>query len=74
MKSGIIKQLHNLGVYRDPATKQKLENMKLSDILLVWSYVQEELDKGVIFEKFEWCYEMIKPIAKKEKVNNKRKK
>ena len=48
MKANVIKQLHELGVYRDPNTKQKLENMKLADILSVMSYVQEEIEKGQI--------------------------
>ena len=74
MKSDVIKQLHNLGVYRDPLTKQKLENMKFADILLVLSYVQEEMEKGIEFKKFEWEYEMVKSVAKKEKVGNKNKK
>ena len=74
MKSDIIKQLHNLGVYRDPLTKQKLENMKFADILLVLSYVQEEMEKGIEFKKFEWEYEMVKSVAKKDKTVNKGKK
>ena len=67
MKANIVKQLHNLGVYKDPITKTKLENMKFSDILLVLSYVQEEMEKGTEFKKFEWDYEMVKPVAKKRK-------
>ena len=74
MKANIIKQLHDLGVYRDPITKTKLENMKFSDILLVLSYVKEEMEKGTEFKKFEWNYEMVKPITKKEKTVNKKKK
>ena len=74
MKANIVKQLHNLGVYKDPITKTKLENMKFSDILLVLSYVQEEMEKGTEFKKFEWDYEMVKPITKKEKMVNKKKK
>jgi hypothetical protein len=74
MKSDIIKQLHNLGVYRDPLTKQKLECMKLADILLVLSYVQEEMEKGIEFKKFEWEYEMVKSVVKKDKTVNKGKK
>ena len=68
MKANIVKQLHDLGVYRDPITKTKLENMKFSDILLVLSYVKEEMEKGTEFKKFEWDYEMVKPITKKEKI------
>lgn len=74
MKANIVKQLHDLGVYRDPITKTKLENMKFSDILLVLSYVKEEMEKGTEFKKFEWDYEMVKPITKKEKMVSKKKK
>lgn len=74
MKANIVKQLHDLGVYKDPITKTKLENMKFSDILLVLSYVQEEMEKGTEFKKFEWDYEMVKPITKKEKMVSKKKK
>ena len=73
MKANVIKQLHELGVYRDPSTKQKLENMKLADILSVMSYVQEEIEKGADF-RFQWNYEFVKPIVKKEKVLSKKKK
>ena len=73
MKANIVKQLHNLGVYKDPITKTKLENMKFSDILLVLSYVKEEMEKGTEFKKFEWDYEMVKPITKKEKMVSKKK-
>lgn len=74
MKANIVKQLHDLGVYRDPITKTKLENMKFSDILLVLSYVKEEMEKGTEFKKFEWNYEMVKSVAKKDKAVNKGKK
>ena len=74
MKANIVKQLHDLGVYRDPITKTKLENMKFSDILSVLSYVKEEMEKGTEFKKFEWEYEMVKPVAKKEKMVSKKKK
>ena len=74
MKANIVKQLHDLGVYRDPITKTKLENMKFSDILSVLSYVQEEMEKGTEFKKFEWNYEMVKSVAKKEKMVSKKKK
>lgn len=73
MKANVIKQLHELGVYRDPNTKQKLENMKLADILSVMSYVQEEIEKGTDFG-FQWSYEFVKPTAKKEKFLSKKKK
>lgn len=74
MKANIVKQLHDLGVYRDPITKTKLENMKFSDILSVLSYVKEEMEKGTEFKKFEWDYVMVKPVAKKDKTVNKKKK
>ena len=74
MKANIVKQLHDLGVYKDPITKTKLENMKFSDILSVLSYVKEEMEKGTEFKKFEWEYEMVKPVAKKEKMVSKKKK
>lgn len=73
MKANIVKQLHDLGVYRNPFTKQKLENMKLADILTVLDYVKEEIEKGADF-RFQWNYEFVKPTAKKEKVLGKKKK
>lgn len=73
MKANIVKQLHDLGVYRSPFTKQKLENMKLADILTVLDYVKEEIEKGADF-RFQWNYEFVKPTAKKEKVLGKKKK
>lgn len=73
MKANVIKQLHELGIYRDPNTKQKLENMKLADILSVMSYVQEEIEKGADF-RFQWNYEFVKPTVKKERVLGKKKK
>lgn len=73
MKANIVKQLHDLGVYRSPFTKQKLENMKLADILTVLDYVKEEIEKGVDF-RFQWNYEFVKPTAKKERVLGKKKK
>lgn len=36
MKSKLIKELHAVGVYRNPATKQKLEQMKTSEIINIW--------------------------------------
>ena len=74
MKAELIKKLHGLGVYRDPKTKQKLESMKVADILGVLNYVEEEMEKGVVFER-EYCdYEFVKPQTKKEKLANKGKK
>ena len=73
MKANVIKQLHELGVYRDPSTKQKLENMKLADILSVMSYVQEEIEKGADFG-FQWSYELaptkdVQKLRDKEEMN-----
>lgn len=73
MKANIVKQLHDLGVYRSPFTKQKLENMKLADILTVLDYIKEEIEKGADF-RFQWNYEFVKPTAKKERVLGKKKK
>ena len=58
MKANIVKQLHDLGVYRSPFTIQKLENMNLADILTVLDYVQEEIEKGMDF-RFQWNYEFV---------------
>ena len=73
MKANIVKQLHDIVVYRSPFTKQKLENMKLADILSVLDYVKEEIEKGADF-RFQWNYEFVKPIVKKEKALGKKKK
>ena len=74
MKAELIKKLHGLGVYRDPKTKQKLESMKVADILGVLNYVEEEMEKGVMFERKYCDYEFVKPQTKKEKLANKSKK
>lgn len=71
MKAQLINQLHAMGVYRDPRTKQKLESMKVADILGVLNFVEEEMEKGVVFERKQCAYEFIKPQSKKEKVLNK---
>lgn len=67
MKAELIKKLHVLGVYRDPKTKQKLECMKLVDIISVMNWVEEEMEKGVVFERTQCEYEFVKPQAKKDK-------
>lgn len=72
MKAELIKQLHKLGVYRDPVTKQKLEAMKTTDVLAVLNYVEEEMEKGVVFERKQCKYEFVKPQSKKDKVLNKK--
>lgn len=74
MKAELVKKLHALGVYRDPQTKQKLESMKVADILAVLSYVEEEMEKGVEFKREQCKYEFVKPQSKKDKVAGKNKK
>jgi hypothetical protein len=71
MKAELVKKLHGLGVYRDPRTKQKLESMKVADVLGVLNFVEEEMEKGVVFERKQCAYEFVKPQSKKEKVLNK---
>lgn len=71
MKSELVKKLHAMGVYRDPKTKQKLESMKVADILAVLSYVEEEMEKGVEFKREQCKYEFVKPQSKKDKLMNK---
>ena len=66
MKAELIKKLHGLGIYRDPKTKQKLESMKVADILAVMNYVEEEMEKGAVFERKQCEYEFVKWSAKKE--------
>ena len=71
MKAETIKELHALGVYRDPKTKQKLESMKVADILAVMNWAQEEMERGVVFERKQCKYEFVKPLSKAEKLANK---
>lgn len=71
MKAELIKQLHALGVYRDPKTKQKLECMKVADVLAVLNMVEEEMEKGVEFKREQCKYEFVKPISKTERLANK---
>lgn len=71
MKAELVKKLHGLGVYRDPRTKQKLESMKVADVLGVLNFVEEEMEKGVVFERNQCVYEFVKPQSKKEKMLNK---
>jgi hypothetical protein len=68
MKAELIKQLHALGVYRDPKTKQKLEGMKVADVLGVMNYVEEEMKNGVKFERKQCEYEFVKVQSKAEKL------
>ena len=71
MKAELVKQLHALGVYRDPKTKQKLESMKVADVLAVLNFVEEEMEKGVEFKREQCNYEFVKPITKAERLANK---
>ena len=71
MKAELIKKLHALGVYRDPRTKQKLESMKVADVLSVLNYVEEEMEKGVEFKREQCKYEFVKPMSKAERLANK---
>lgn len=71
MKAELVKKLHVLGVYRDPKTKQKLECMKVADILGVLNWVEEEMEKGVVFERKNCSYEFVKPVSKAERLANK---
>ena len=71
MKAELIKQLHALGVYRDPKTKQKLECMKVADVLAVLNMVEEEMEKGVEYKREQCKYEFVKPVSKAEKMANK---
>lgn len=68
MKAKLIKELHELGVYRDPKTKQKLENMKVTGVLEVMNWVEEEMEKGVEFKKEQAEYEFVKPVSKSDKL------
>ena len=71
MKAELIKQLHALGVYRDPKTKQKLECMKVADVLGVLNMVEEEMEKGVEYKREQCKYEFVRPVSKAEKLANK---
>jgi hypothetical protein len=71
MKAELIKKLHELGIYRDPKTKQKLENMKVTGVLEIMNWVEEEMEKGVVFERKQCNYEFVKPQSKAEKLANK---
>ena len=71
MKAELVKQLHALGVYRDPKTKQKLECMKVADVLAVLNMVEEEMEKGVEYKREQCKYEFVRPISKEERLANK---
>ena len=74
MKAELVKQLHALGVYRDPKTKQKLETLKFTAVLEVMNWVEEEMEKGVEFKKEQCQYEFVKPQPKKDKLAGRNKK
>ncbi len=71
MKAELIKKLHALGVYRDPKTKQKLESMKTTSVLEVLNMVEEEMEKGVVYERKQCAYEFVRPQSKADKLANK---
>ena len=71
MKAELVKQLHALGVYRDPKTKQKLECMKVADVLAVLNMIEEEMEKGVEYKREQCKYEFVKPVSKAERMANK---
>jgi len=74
MKAALVKELHKLGVYRDPQTKQKLECMKLVDILRIKNLVEEEIENGAVFEKKVEAYEFIDVSKLKKEKDGKKKK
>ena len=68
MKAELVKKLHAMGVYRDPKTKQKLESMKMTKVLEVMNWVEEEMERGVVFERRQCQYEFVKPQSKRDKL------
>jgi len=75
LKAELIKELHSKGVYRSPFTKQKLEQLKLVDIIQVLNLVEEEIEKGVVYERKQCEYIYVTPSKKEPKAmkNNKKK-
>ena len=53
MKAKLIKELHEIGVYRDLVTKRKLECMKLVELLNLKAFVEEERARGVEFKRIQ---------------------
>ena len=45
--------------------------MKLPDVLEVYNWVMEEMEKGVVFERKQCEYEFVKPQPKKDKLAGK---
>ena len=37
MKSKLIRELHSVNIYRHPVTRLKLESLKTSEIINIWS-------------------------------------
>jgi hypothetical protein len=75
LKGQYIKELHSKGVYRSPFTKQKLEQLKLVDIIQVLNLVEEEIEKGAVYERKQCDYIFITPTKKQPKaMKNKKKK
>lgn len=73
MKAKLIKELHEMGVYRDLVTKKKLECMKLVELLNLKAFIKEEQAKGVSFKRMQEEYIFIEPPTKREKILSKRK-
>ena len=74
MKAELIKELHSKGVYRSPFTKQKLESMKLVDIIQVLNLVEEEIEKGIVYERKQCDYIYVTPQKKEPKAMKNKKK
>lgn len=74
MKAKLIKELHEIGVYRDLVTKRKLECMKLAELLNLKAFVEEEQARGVEFKRVQEEYIFVTPTTKKEKIVNRGKK
>jgi hypothetical protein len=45
--------------------------MKVADVLGVLNFVEEEMEKGVVFERKQCDYEFVKAQSKKDKLMNK---
>lgn len=74
MKAELIKELHSMGVYRSPKTKQKLETMKLTEILEVYNMIEYDMQHGIEYKRQQCEYEFVKVAPKKEKVAKGKKK
>ena len=66
MKGQLIKELHAVGVYRDPKTKVKLESMKTVEI----AKLKRDIENGVVapIPKDESGYIFITPMKKADKI------